>query len=82
MAGAERDFLIVPDRGRWFKVTAMCAEGAYSGLSSFFSQNCLIGVVDMDTMEISVFSSVLDHAGNLIRVVRHDKNSLEALMFG
>ena len=76
----ERNFLIIPDHSRWFKVAAMTAETAYGSISNFFSPSCLIGVVDMDTMEISVFSSVLDNAGNLVKVIKHDKNSLEALV--
>lgn len=63
-----KQFVIMPERGRFFTVPAQSAEAAYLAVCSDFLPSRPVGVIDTETGAGAVYIRELDETGNLAAV--------------
>jgi hypothetical protein len=66
-------YMIFPDGCKTISVKAASHEMAYCAICCWYAAEKKVAVLDMEKGTAKVYSRELDKAGNLIRIVEHDK---------
>lgn len=67
-------FLIMPENGKWFYIEVYSDkhEMAFSFISSDFSPNRRVGIVNCNTNILKVYTHQIDKNGNWIANIEHN----------
>ena len=65
-----KKYIVMPEKAHWMEVEARTAEMAYCGVCSWFSPSTRIAVLDPETGRATVYTRIIDRAGNLVQIVK------------
>lgn len=63
-----KQFIVMPEKCRFYTVEAMTAESAYRGVCCWYSPKTPVAIMDSETGATIIFTRELDKAGNLDKI--------------
>lgn len=74
-----KEFIIMPEGGKWSKREAANHESTYCLECSWYNPSTKIAILETDTGITKIYSREIESNGNLKKSIEHDIKALEGL---
>lgn len=63
-----KQFIVMPEKCRFYTVEAMTAETAYRGICTWYNPEKPVAIMDAESGSTVIFKRQLDASGNLVKI--------------